>query len=287
MIHRKVLFKYEYFYQFYEDMELLVNNVKTYYQSDTKRRDAVDVLWNGFIEILTKKGYINDIVKYQEDSLRAKLEPAPRVTPDIQKDENSNCSPGQSNSDNAQCSTDKTVLREKKRVKHRKSLQLSNTSRLIPHYEPEEYKELPISESPNSTEKKCDFITATKEHWNLPEPVLRLHRVDWRDQLEKIQGQPKIVLENVDEEMVEINQIEESNNITRQDTRILSSYGLRRKTMHCVKAVKQIKPAKIKSKRELRLMSKELFQSYNFSKLFNYYYFLNFKMKHVLVPTHS
>jgi len=64
-IHRKVLFKYEYFYEFYKDMELLVQNVNLAFTPNSKEKAAVDILWKAFCAYLEQKGYMKDVAKHK------------------------------------------------------------------------------------------------------------------------------------------------------------------------------------------------------------------------------
>ena len=60
-IHRKVLFKYEYFHQLYEDMELLVSNTKNFFAEDTPEFQAIEILWNGFLAFMKKRNFMRHV----------------------------------------------------------------------------------------------------------------------------------------------------------------------------------------------------------------------------------
>lgn len=219
MIHRKVLFKYEYFYQFYTDMELLVQNAKSYYRADSKHMRAVDVLWNGFSNILISKGHMNEIEKYrfyqqEESNKQDDLLPGIITKKPIKSNAKTN--------------------RSRLKRRHSKSsteLQLSKKCRIIPYFEPV-HQPLAIT---NNTLTDC--ISLAKKTFNLKEAVVMLDRINVASEIQKIQ--------------IRNNQTISPNHNSHAKS-AQSSYSFRQKTINRPKA-KKIK------ERQLKLMTKEPF----------------------------
>jgi hypothetical protein len=73
-IQRKVLFKYQYFHEFYEDMELLVNNAYKYYNIDSKKYKEAQRLWASFTEIMETLGHQQEVSRYYDMDEKARAE---------------------------------------------------------------------------------------------------------------------------------------------------------------------------------------------------------------------